>query len=82
MERIATLSQQVAKNEVEKKDTLTITDKKGNKYEIKIVKNEFILANDLLKVGPKDEGVLRSYDPGYMNTINCVSQPVTLDLSE
>ena len=39
---------------------------------MKIHNNEYILANDLLKVGLKEEGVLRSYDPGYMNTINCV----------
>jgi len=44
----------------------------GNTFKVKIHNNEYILANDLLKVGLKEEGVLRSYDPGYMNTINCV----------
>lgn len=46
---------------------------------MKIHNNEYINANDLLKVGLKEEGVLRSYDPGYMNTINCTSKISFID---
>lgn len=36
------------------------------------VKNSFVNSNDLTKIANKGK-VLRSYDPGYMNTITCTS---------
>jgi len=69
----------VNQNNITKKDTLTIKDKKGNEYEVKIYNDSYIKASDLEKVRAKEEGVLRSYDPGYMNTINCTSKICFID---
>ncbi|EGR27860.1 hypothetical protein IMG5_187650 [Ichthyophthirius multifiliis] len=79
MERIVNLNNQIQQNNTTSKETLTIKDKKGNQYEVKIYNNSYIKASDLEKVGTKDEGVLRSYDPGYMNTINCTSKICYID---
>jgi citrate synthase len=59
---------------------LTITDHRTNKtYEIAVKKGSFIMATDLAKLKDKEGNVLRSYDPGYMNTINCTSKISYID---
>lgn len=56
-----------------------MTDHRTNKtYNLK-VQNGFILATDLAKLKDKEGKVLRSYDPGYMNTINCTSKISFID---
>lgn len=44
----------------------------GKNYELPI-ENHSIQASDLAKITNNEGEVLRSYDPGYMNTINCVN---------
>ena len=41
------------------------------------IKDGYIKASDLNKIA--DEKVLRSYDPGYMNTICCTSKISYID---
>lgn len=56
----------------ETKSTLTIEDSRtGKKYEIPI-SNNFIKASELEKIKDEKGSIIRSYDPGYMNTVNCV----------
>jgi len=43
----------------------------GKVYELPISHNT-INANDLQKIKGTDGEVTRYYDPGYMNTVNCV----------
>ncbi len=53
---------------------MTVVDNRtGKKYEIPI-KNNFIVANDLKKIKNENNQILRSYDPGFMNTISCTSK--------
>lgn len=67
MNRLALISEQI-----KGKDSLTITDSRTNKtYEIPI-KNSYINSTEIQKISCKGK-VLRSYDPGYMNTITCTS---------
>ena len=49
----------------------------GKSYELP-VKNSYINSNDLTKIGHKGK-TLRSYDPGYMNTITCTSSISYID---
>lgn len=60
------------------KNTLTIKDTRTDKtYEVPITDN-YVKGSDLQKV--VDNGkVLRSYDPGYMNTILCTSKISYID---
>lgn len=56
-----------------------MTDHRTNKtYEVK-VHNGFINATDLAKMKDVDGTVLRSYDPGYMNTMCCTSKISFID---
>jgi len=67
MNRLSLISEHIRS-----KDTLSITDSRTNKtYEIPI-KNSYVSSTDLQKIAHKGR-VLRSYDPGYMNTITCTS---------
>lgn len=61
-------------------NTLTITDNRTSKtYTIAIDKNNFILASDLAKIKSEANTSLKSYDPGYVNTINCTSSITYID---
>ncbi|CAD8103823.1 unnamed protein product [Paramecium primaurelia] len=61
------------------KSTLTIQDSRsGKKYEIPI-SNNFIKASDLEKIKDENGSIIRSYDPGYMNTVNCTSKISFID---
>lgn len=67
MHRLSLLSEQI-----KGKDTITVTDtRNGKSYDLP-VKNSFINSSDLTKIGNKNKP-MRSYDPGYMNTITCTS---------
>ena len=73
MKRLSFLAEQI-----KGKDSVTITDSRtGKSYELP-VKNSFINSNDLTKISNKGKG-LRSYDPGYMNTITCTSSISYID---
>lgn len=67
MNRLSLLAEQI-----KARDSISVTDSRNNKtYEIPI-KNSYVNSTDLQKIGYKGK-VLRSYDPGYMNTITCTS---------
>ena len=73
MNRLSLLAEQI-----KGKDTLTVSDSRNNKnYQIPI-KNSFVTSTDLQKISYKGR-VLRSYDPGYMNTITCTSKISYID---
>ena len=60
------------------KNTITITDSRTGKTHELNTNNGFIKSNDLAKLTHKGK-VLRSYDPGYMNTITCTSSICFID---
>ena len=67
MNRLALFAEQI-----KGKDTISVTDSRSGKtYELP-VKNSYVNSNDLTKIANKGK-VLRSYDPGYMNTITFTS---------
>ena len=77
MNRIENLSKQVSSTP--KKESLTVTDNRtGKTYELPITHN-FIIANDLKKIKNEKNAILRSYDPGFMNTISCTSKISFID---
>ena len=56
------------------KDSLSVTDNRtGKAYELPI-KDGAINATDLSKIKSPAGAVTRSYDPAYMNTVNCISR--------
>lgn len=58
----------------QKKDSLTVHDNRtGKTYELPI-KDGAINATDLGKIKGPTGAVTRSYDPAYMNTVNCISR--------
>jgi len=64
-----------------RKNSLTITDNRtGRAYEIEILENQAIRAQDLrqIKVGPDDFGMM-SYDPSFTNTASCKSRITYID---
>jgi|688.fasta_scaffold66208_3 citrate synthase len=67
MNRLAFIAEQI-----KGKETVTITDSRSGKSFELPVKNSFVNSNDLTKINHKGKS-LRSYDPGYMNTITCTS---------
>jgi len=51
-----------------------VTDNRtGKSYEIPI-KNNYVEANALKQIKNDQNQILRSYDPGFMNTISCTSK--------
>lgn len=68
-----------AKNTLET-SRLQITDLRTNKqYSLPVYNNQFVNAKDLLKIKDQDGKFLRSYDPGYKNTMNCTSSITFID---
>lgn len=62
------------------KSSLTLTDNRSGKtIQIPIQSGNFINATDISKIKDEDGEPLRSYDPGYMNTINCTSAITFID---
>lgn len=73
MNRLSLIAEQI-----KGKDSLTINDARtGKSYEIPIT-NSFIKSTDLQKIAHKGLGI-RTYDPGYMNTITCTSKISYID---
>ncbi len=73
MNRLSLIAEQI-----KGKDSLTINDtRSGKSYEIPIT-NDFIKSTDLQKITQKGMGI-RTYDPGYMNTITCTSKISYID---
>ncbi len=73
MNRLSLIAEQI-----KGKDSLTITDtRSGKSYEVPIT-NSFVKSTDLQKIQHKGL-VLRTYDPGYMNTITCTSKISYID---
>lgn len=73
MNRLALLSEQI-----KGKESLTVTDTRtGKTYEIPLGKS-FIKSSDLQKITHNSK-VLRTYDPGYMNTMTCTSRISFID---
>jgi len=59
---------------VAQKDTLSVTDNRtGKSYELAITDGA-INATDLSKIKSPTGAVTRSFDPAYMNTVNCISR--------
>ena len=73
MNRLALLAEQI-----KGKETLSIADSRTGKTTEIPIKNSHIKSNDLSKLSYKGK-VLRSYDPGYMNTITCTSKISFID---
>ena len=67
MNRLTFLADQISA-----KNSVTITDSRTGKTTELNANRGFIKSNDLSKLSHKGK-VLRSYDPGYMNTITCTS---------
>lgn len=79
MNRIATLAPQIKQAQTSA-NTLTVTDNRtGKTYTLPVNKNNFILGNDLAKIKSQDDLPLKTYDPGYMNTMNCTSSITYID---
>lgn len=67
MNRLSLLSERI-----KGKSSLTVVDTRSSKtYEIPI-QNSFVRSTDLQKITNNGK-VMRTYDPGYMNTITCTS---------
>ena len=55
------------------RNTLSVTDNRtGKQYELPITDGA-INATDLAKIKNAEGKVTRSFDPAYMNTVNCIS---------
>ena len=56
------------------KNSLSVTDNRtGKTYELQI-QNNAIQATQLLEIKNVSGNVTRSYDPAYLNTVNCISR--------
>lgn len=76
MERLNKINAQFAPSAASgsTKSSLTVTDNRtGKTYELPI-KDGAINATDLAKIKSPAGAVTRSYDPAYMNTVNCISR--------
>ena len=61
------------------KNSLTVTDNRtGKSYELEIINNT-IAAQQLLQIKSVQGTVTRSFDPAYMNTVNCISRISFID---
>lgn len=74
MKRLGQLQKNLTSSEGKKRSTLSVKDNRtGKSYEFKIDQGGFIRGTDLLKIKHNNQ-VLRCYDPGYKNTMNCTSR--------
>jgi citrate synthase len=61
------------------KNSLSVTDNRtGKTYELQIINNA-INATQLLQIKNVSGNVTRSFDPAYMNTVNCISRISFID---
>jgi citrate synthase len=76
MNRLQALNQHFVSEETaaENKDSLTVKDNRtGKTYELPITDGA-VNATDLSKIKSPAGAVTRSFDPAYMNTVNCISR--------
>ena len=74
MNRLSSLGNQFGPALAAQKDTLSVTDNRtGKSYELAITDGA-INATDLAKIKSPEGAVTRSFDPAYMNTVNCISR--------
>jgi len=79
MNRLELLGNQFGPAMVAQKDTLSVTDNRtGKSYELAITDGA-INATDLSKIKSPTGAVTRSFDPAYMNTVNCISRISFID---
>lgn len=86
MQRLGILNAHFEPAFTEKKESLSVVDNRtgnhesfqsvGKKYELPI-KDNCINATDLSKIKDDKGEVTRSFDPAYMNTVCCVTFPLT-----
>ena len=61
------------------KNSLSVTDNRtGKTYELQI-NNNSVAATQLLQIKNASGNVTRSFDPAYMNTVNCISKISYID---
>jgi citrate synthase len=73
MKRIHLIKKHLTSKSSIPQDTITITDNRTGKTETFKLKNGLLVASDLAKFKDKDGQPIRSYDPAYLNTVNCTS---------
>jgi citrate synthase len=74
MNRLSSLGNQFGPALTAQKDTLSVVDNRtGKTYELAITDGA-INATDLAKIKSPEGAVTRSFDPAYMNTVNCISR--------
>ena len=74
MNRLNLIGNQFGPAMVAQRETLSVVDNRtGKKYELAITDNS-INATDLSNIKDANGVVTRSFDPAYMNTINCISK--------
>lgn len=74
MNRLAHLQKNLTSSKDKTRNTLSIKDNRtGKSYEFDVNEGGFIRGTDLLKIKHNNK-VLRCYDPGYKNTMNCTSR--------
>lgn len=74
MNRLNQFNAQFGPAEAAQKDSLSVTDNRtGKSYELPITDGA-INATDLSKIKSPSGAVTRSFDPAYMNTVNCISR--------
>lgn len=73
MNRLQLIGEQFGPAQAAQKDTLSVVDNRtGKSYELPITDGA-INATDLAKIKSPAGAVTRSFDPAYMNTVNCIS---------
>ena len=78
MQRLNALNTNLTRGQ-SKKNSLTVKDNRtGKTYEFPIDENSFIRSSDLGKIVHQGK-MLRYYDPGYKNTMNCTSRITYID---
>ena len=79
MNRLESLGHQFGPALAAQKDTLSVVDNRtGKSYELPITDGA-INATDLEKIKSPTGAVTRSFDPAYMNTVNCISKISFID---
>jgi citrate synthase len=74
MNRLSLIENQFGPAATAQKDTLSVIDNRtGKSYELPITDGA-INATDLAKIKSPAGQVTRSFDPAYMNTVNCISR--------
>jgi len=58
---------------------LSVTDNRTGKTYVIPVKDNYIKATDISKIKDEHSEPLRSYDPGFMNTMSCTSKISFID---